>query len=319
VPVGVTAFGAASVPRAPRARADARSDRTLATRAAPRFPPPGRLQTATGAPCGARRHPSSSPLCRRVRSWRLTALTTRANRRPQTRASPNQWRYVDRRPGSVLPRPSALRNGHRLAVECSRIRFGRACQSRGQHSRPPRRARTPARTRRLITTEVTAGRPRVVDDVGDGLGTEAHRRAADAIADHEVPDAHMPVAADEAKTQRQPVRAATLPIANRRRPNPPGHGRRHEQRHDRDERDDGPARARPARARLPRARPHRAAPRRPRALLPRDGVPVARRGAVCPAAGSHPAQDRRRHPSRRSPKRRPRPASGAALTGPKPT
>ena len=90
VPARATAFGAAPAPRAPRAQADAHPHRTLATRAEPKPPPPCRPQSATGAPCGARPHPSSSaqpsPLRRRVRLWRLTTLATRAYRQQQTRA-----------------------------------------------------------------------------------------------------------------------------------------------------------------------------------------------------------------------------------------
>src|SRR5215218_9898714 len=90
VPARATAFGTAPAPRAPRAQADAHPHRTLATRAEPKPPPPGRPQSATGAPCGARPHPSSpaqpSPLRRRVRAWRLTTLTNRGYRQQQTRA-----------------------------------------------------------------------------------------------------------------------------------------------------------------------------------------------------------------------------------------
>jgi hypothetical protein len=90
VPARATAFGTAPAPHAPRARADAHPHRTLATRAEPKPPPPGRPQSATGAPCGARPHPSSpaqpSPLRRRVRLRRLTTPATRAYPQQQTRA-----------------------------------------------------------------------------------------------------------------------------------------------------------------------------------------------------------------------------------------
>jgi hypothetical protein len=90
VPARATAFGTAPAPRAPRAQADAHPHRTLATRAEPKPPPPGRPQSATGAPCGARPHPSSpaqpSPLRRRVRLWRLTTLANRGYRQQETRA-----------------------------------------------------------------------------------------------------------------------------------------------------------------------------------------------------------------------------------------
>src|SRR5215207_9190617 len=90
VPARATAFGTAPAPRAPRAQADAHPHRTLATRAEPKPPPPCRPQSATGAPCGARPHPSSPaqppPLRRRVRPWRLTTLATRAYRQQQTHA-----------------------------------------------------------------------------------------------------------------------------------------------------------------------------------------------------------------------------------------
>jgi hypothetical protein len=89
-PARATAFGTAPAPRAPRARADAHPHRTLATRAEPKPPPPGRPQSATGAPCGARPHPSSpaqpSPLRRRVRLRRLTTPATRGYPQQQTRA-----------------------------------------------------------------------------------------------------------------------------------------------------------------------------------------------------------------------------------------
>jgi hypothetical protein len=58
-PARATAFGTAPAPRAPRAQVDAHPHRTLATRAKPKPPPPCRPQSATGAPCGARPHPSS--------------------------------------------------------------------------------------------------------------------------------------------------------------------------------------------------------------------------------------------------------------------
>src|SRR5215204_4467187 len=90
VPARATALGTAPAPRAPRAQADAHPHRTLATRAEPKPPPPCRPQSATGAPCGARPHPSSPaqppPLRRRVRPWRLTTLATRAYRQQQTHA-----------------------------------------------------------------------------------------------------------------------------------------------------------------------------------------------------------------------------------------
>jgi hypothetical protein len=90
VPARATAFGAAPAPRAPRAQAESHPHRTLATRAEPKPPPPGRPQSATGAPYGAWPHPSSpaqpSPFRRRVRLWRLTTSATRAYRQQQTRA-----------------------------------------------------------------------------------------------------------------------------------------------------------------------------------------------------------------------------------------
>jgi hypothetical protein len=90
VPARATAFGTAPAPRAPRAQADAHPHRTLATRAEPKPPPPGRPQSASGAPCGARPHPSSpaqpSPLRRRVRLRRLTTPATRGYPQQQTRA-----------------------------------------------------------------------------------------------------------------------------------------------------------------------------------------------------------------------------------------
>jgi hypothetical protein len=90
VPARATAFGTAPAPRAPRAQADAHPHRTLATRAEPKPPPPCRPQSATGAPSGARPHPSSpaqpSPLRRRVRPWRLTTSANGGYRQQQTRA-----------------------------------------------------------------------------------------------------------------------------------------------------------------------------------------------------------------------------------------
>jgi hypothetical protein len=89
VPARATAFGAAPVPRGPRARAGARSDRTLATRAAPKCPPSRRPQSATEAACCAWPHPSSpaprSPLRRRVRTALPTAAATKAYRERHTR------------------------------------------------------------------------------------------------------------------------------------------------------------------------------------------------------------------------------------------
>jgi hypothetical protein len=138
VPVGVSAFGAASVPRAPRARAGARSDRTLATRAAPGFPPLGRPQNATGAPCDARRHPSSSPLCRRARSWRLTALTTRAYRRRQTRASPKPMALRRPEAGKRAAATSRPRDGYGHSPNCWRAlrRFSSGLQGFATGSTP---------------------------------------------------------------------------------------------------------------------------------------------------------------------------------------
>jgi hypothetical protein len=104
VRVRATAFGAASAPRAPRARAGARSDRTLATRAAPRSPPYRRPQSATEALCGVCPHPSSpassSPLRRRVRTGVLTTLATRAYRRRPARCASSCALDIGRTSGS---------------------------------------------------------------------------------------------------------------------------------------------------------------------------------------------------------------------------
>jgi hypothetical protein len=91
VPARAPAFGAAPAPGAPRAQADAHPHQTLATRAAPRPSLPGRPQSATGAPSGARPHPSSpaqsSPLRRRVGIWRLTTLPQSLPPAAHTRAA----------------------------------------------------------------------------------------------------------------------------------------------------------------------------------------------------------------------------------------
>jgi len=187
VPVCATAFGAALAPRAPRARADAHSHRTLATRAAPKPPPPGRPQSATGASCGTRLHRSSpapsSPFRRRVRIWLLTALATGAYRQRQTRAlrelmalrrpeaawiSPKSG--SDDRPGLLRParapngvpspqpavtqrRPSRVvaRNGQtrRVFDGQRRARMGGWFVPGGQTDQPPPTATGPVRGRNL--------------------------------------------------------------------------------------------------------------------------------------------------------------------------
>ena len=100
MPLRATARGAAPAPRGPRARAGARSQRTLAIRAALRPPPRRRPQSATEASCGVYLHPSSpapsSPLRRRVRRGVRTALATRAYRERYRRARcASSWRYVE--------------------------------------------------------------------------------------------------------------------------------------------------------------------------------------------------------------------------------
>jgi hypothetical protein len=158
VPARATAFGTAPAPRAPRAQADAHPHRTLATRAEPKPPPPCRPQSATGAPCGARRHPSSPaqppPLRRRVRPWRLTTLATRAYRQQQTHAL----------------RSLLVEGQHNEALAAPAV--DTLASARGTPRRSPRRPPAPARgaARGLSPWRVSRRRRRCPVGVGDSRG-----------------------------------------------------------------------------------------------------------------------------------------------------
>jgi hypothetical protein len=151
VPARATAFATAPAPRAPRAQADAHPHRTLATRAEPTPPPPGRPQSATGAPCGARPHPSSpaqpSPLRHRVRPWRPTTLANRAYRQQRTRALRSLLveGQHDEALAALQPstRPPARRGTPRRSLRAS--------------ARPAREAARGDRTARAVSSPLESG------------------------------------------------------------------------------------------------------------------------------------------------------------------
>lgn len=150
MPVRATAFGAAPAPCAPRARADAHSHRTLATRTAPN------LRHLAGRKARPRRraaldlihrhrhhHHPFAAACAHGCSLRWPPEPTASGTRARRASS---WRYVDQRPRSALPRRNVRSAGEGpLAIpRCGRgsAQSARA-EPRSDRPRRPRRSRCP--------------------------------------------------------------------------------------------------------------------------------------------------------------------------------